>query len=139
MNIDAFIKEIENIKWLENACNISSVLETEYEWDWLPTSRDQENPFQSDIENNVEVKEEINKVYKATLKSLRSVGEKHPHLQNGAHDYTEAFKGAVLFACENAAREYLHNTNGKWTEIIKLYKEGRWPCGLKNNGSVVVL
>lgn len=141
MNTNELIQDIEKIDWLSNSSHISKVLKSEQSWDWLPTSRDQEDPF-NDCEktsDNDEVRKEVNKVYKATLRSLRKIGYQQPQLIDGPHNYTESFKGAALFACRRAAKEYLIGANGKWTEILTLYKNGYWPCGLKTDGEIVVL
>lgn len=133
--------KIEHIKWLENSEHIKSILHTNYEWEWLPSSRDQIDPFQKlNISNNeLQEKEEINKNYKLALKSLREIGTSHPKLLDGSNNYTEAFRGAALYTIRRATEETFRKSEGKWTEILKLYERGRWPCGVKENGEIVFL
>ncbi len=143
MNIEALIKRIEAIDWLSHSNHISSVLETQFEWDWLPSSRDQDNPFEvtfSDSSMKMSSEKDAEKrVYRAALKSLRKIGVAHPNLVDGANNYTESFKGAALFACKLTAREVSLKQPGQWLDIVGLYEKGRWPCGLRKTGEIVTL
>ncbi|WHI46109.1 hypothetical protein [Microbulbifer sp. VAAF005] len=141
MESSDFLKMIEEIDWLVEAQPVSSVLDTDYRWDWLPTSRDDTNPFPvtvTDIDKD-SAKELASKLYKVALTSLRKVKEKRHLLIDGPHDYTESFKGAALFCVRQAAHENASNQIGKWTEILHLFKRGMWPCGIKENGEIVIL
>lgn len=133
--------KIEDIKWLENSEYIKSILQTSYEWEWLPSSRDQIDPFHNSMISNNELinKEEIIKNYKVALKSLREIGSSHPKLLDGPNNYTETFRGAALYTIRKATEETLTKNEGKWTEILNLYINGRWPCGIKENGEIVFL
>lgn len=141
MDIDQFLLDIKKIDWLNSANPIRSVLESDYDWEWLPTSKDQVDPFHSSGQTirNSRTKESIRAVYKTTLRSLCSIDDNHPKLQDGPHNFTEAFKGAALFATRHAAIEHLTDAQKKWTKILDWYKKGRWPCGVKKDGSLVLM
>jgi len=141
MNNSDFIQAIAEIDWLSKADHISSVLNSAYRWEWLPTSRDQENPFPVDIHDSDKelAKALASKAYKTALVSLRKVGAENPLLLDNPHDYTEAFKGAVLYCVRLAAKEYAAGHKGKWTEILELFKKGKWPCGIQEGGKWVVM
>jgi hypothetical protein len=138
MNLDKVLEDIESTDWLSSAGRLADVLESDSKWDWLPTSRDQDDPFDGPARSK-DSKDFEQAVYKATLKSLRKMGRSIPMLKNGPHDYTEAFRSAVLFAFKMAAREIALNNSGKWVEVSNLYMQGKWPCGLDTNGVLVVL
>jgi hypothetical protein len=129
MNDSDFIQVIEEVEWLSKADHISTVLNTTYRWDWLPSSRDQNNPFPVDIQDsNKEIAKELSsKACKAALISLRKVGLENPLLLDNSHNYTEAFKGAALFCIRLSAKEY---TAGQ---------KGKWPCGIQEGGNWVVM
>lgn len=141
MNDLDFIQAIGEVDWLAKSDHISSVLNAAYQWEWLPTSREQNNPFPIDIPE--EGKELVNelalKSYKATLISLRKVGSKNILLQDSPHDYTDPFKGAALYCLRHAAKEFATGQKGKWTEILEIFKKGRWPCGIQESGKLVVM
>ncbi len=141
MNNSDFIQAIEKIEWLSKADHISSVLNTTYSWEWLPSSRDQNNPFPIGIpdEDKELVKMLASKSYKAALISLRKVGSENPLLLDSPHDYTEAFKGAALYCVRLAAKEYASGQKGKWSEILEIYRKGKWPCGIQEGGEWVIL
>ncbi|MFB2683099.1 hypothetical protein [Shewanella mangrovisoli] len=143
MNIETLIEQIENTDWLSQAEHILALSQLQFEWDWLPTSRDQSNPFEgtftAKVDQRTHDKEAEKRVYKAALRSLRTVGNAHPKLVNGPHNYTESMKGSALFACKHAAKEVLSNQPGKWLTILALYKNGVWPCGITQTGELVIL
>lgn len=143
MNIEALIEQIENTDWLSQAEHILEIFQLQMEWDWLPSSRDQPDPFEGTypvkLDEQPYDKEAEKMVYKATLRSLRSVGTAHPKLVDGPHNYTESMKGSALFACKHAAKEVLSNQPGKWVEILALYNNGVWPCGITQTGELVIL
>ena len=143
MDIEALIEQIENTDWLSQAEHILAIFQLQIEWDWLPTSRDQSDPFEGAFTANADQrphdKEAEKRVYKAALRSLRTVGNAHPKLVNGPHNYTESMKGSALFACRHAAKEVLSNQPGKWVAILALYHTGVWPCGITQTGELVIL
>ncbi len=113
---------------------------------WLPTSRDQDDPLFGKQHLNQLKKlgmDEIAKsdglrIYSAALKSLRKV-DKPALLEVGPHNFTEAAKGAALYASRRAVYEILIGESQKWCEIVSLFKCGYWPCGILPNKTVVVL
>ena len=143
MNIEALIEQIENTDWLSQAEHILEIFQLQIEWDWLPSSRDQPDPFEGTYlakpDEQLYDKEAEKMVYKAALRSLRSVGKIHPKLVDGPHNYTESMKGSALFACKHAAKEVLSNQSGKWVAILALYNNGVWPCGITRTGELVIL
>jgi hypothetical protein len=114
--------------------------------DWLPSSRDQDDPIHGhSLEQRAEAlgkKREFAQqslgVYKTTLAALRNF-EGHPALKVGPHDFTEATRGAALFASRRAAYEILLGEPGFWCRVMKIYHSGHWPCGVLPNKQIVVL
>jgi len=114
--------------------------------EWLPSSREQDDPIHGrSLEHCSEflgTKKEFSQksleVYKTTLTALRSF-DGHPALKVGPHDFTEAARGAALFAVRRAALEILHGEPGFWCRLMKVYRAGHWPCGILPSKQVVVL
>ncbi|REK17190.1 MAG: hypothetical protein DWQ37_06895 [Planctomycetota bacterium] len=116
------------------------------EMDWLPSSRDQVDPIHAQsLEQKAQAlgkEQEYSRrsliVYKETLGALRSF-DGHPLLRVGPHDFTEAARGAAIYAARRAAYEILLGVPGFWCQIMQIYKRGHWPCGILPDGQVVVL
>jgi hypothetical protein len=114
--------------------------------EWLPSSRDQDDPIHGrSLEQRAEAlgkKQEFAKqsleMYKTTLTALRKF-EGHPALKVGPHDFTEAARGAALFAVRRAAYEILLGEPRFWCRLMKIYHAGHWPCGLLPDKQIVVL
>ncbi|WP_133858909.1 hypothetical protein [Comamonas sp. JUb58] len=110
--------------------------------DWLPSSKDQVDPFYGNllIEKWGEVKlnfeNNIMEIYRKTLHSLRMAN--NSKLTSGPHNYFEVAKGSALYCSRMAAIEIAIDHPSIWNELINLYIEGYWPCGLLPNGDVVV-
>lgn len=113
---------------------------------WLPSSRDEHDPiYQNSLKELLLQKNKQEEgrrtgveIYKQVLSSLRNA-VKHPLLFVGPHDFTEAAKGAALYAFRSASLEILAERQGFWCSLIPLYCEGYWPCGLLPSGEIVVL
>lgn len=138
MTPEYLAKQVEFIDWLSAASPIEGVLGSTYGWEWLPTSRDQEDPLNGPKKCE-ETKDAEMLVYKSALRSLRKIGRSHPLLVYGPHYFTESFRGGALFAFKMAAREAALRQKGVWSEVAELYSQGRWPCGFKENREFVVL
>jgi hypothetical protein len=114
--------------------------------DWLPSSRDQADPIHGrSLEQRSEAlgkKKEFSQksleVYKTALTALRRF-EGHPALKVGPHDFTEAARGAALFAVSRAAYEALLGEPEFWCQLMNVYRAGHWPCGILPNKQIVVL
>lgn len=114
--------------------------------EWLPTQRDMDDPIHGKLlEERCEQlgkKDEHSRrsldIYKKALISLRSF-EGHPALKVGPHNFTEAARGAALFACRRAAYEVLLGHCNFWCSAMSVYADGHWPCGILPGGVVVVL
>ena len=110
--------------------------------DWLPSSKNQIDPFYGDllIEKWNEVKpdfeDKVMEIYKKTLYSLRAADISK--LTSGPHNYFEVAKGSALYCSRMAAIEIAIDHPSIWNELIDLYIEGYWPCGLLPNGDIVV-
>lgn len=141
MNQSDFIESLKEIDWLSEARHISSVIEADYAWEWLPTSRDQEDPYQviGEERDLASVNELALDAYKATLASLRGLDSKRGLLKDGVNDYWEAFRGAALFCARCAAKEVATGNLGRWCQLLNVYKQGRWPCGVASDGSLVIM
>lgn len=116
------------------------------ELEWLPTSRDQEDPIHGS--GLVEIAEKLGitapfkaarlEVTKLALTALRNIPES-PWLKVGATDLTEAARGAALFACRAAASEAIIGQPGFWVALLAIYHCGNWPVGRVRLGEVVVI
>lgn len=114
--------------------------------EWLPSSREQDDPIHGkSMEDRLlqhDKKEEYAQrclnVCKMTLVSLRSF-DVHRALKAGPYDFTDAARGAALFAARRAAYEILLSECGFWCVAMGLYQQGHWPCGILATGKVVVL
>ena len=114
--------------------------------DWLPSSRDQDDPIHGrSLEERAEQTGKKDKysrrsldIYKTALASLRRFSG-HPALKVGPHDFSEAARGAALFASRRAAYEILLGNCGFWCSMMHLYKKGHWPCGIMPNKTAVIL
>lgn len=108
---------------------------------WLPSSRDQEDPINGDalkvaLQSVPDGKKLVMDAYKLAMKSLREFDQER--LKSGANNFSEAAKGSALFCVRMAAMEALTEKPGFWTELINSYAEGYWPCGLLGDGTLVV-
>lgn len=132
--------------WAKLPTGDAKLEETADQMDWLPSSRDQDDPIHGkSLEERCKKlgkKDEYSRrsldIYQKALASLRSF-EGHPALKVGPHDFTEVARGAALFACRRAAYEILLGDCGFWCSAMSLYREGHWPCGILPNGVLVVL
>lgn len=110
--------------------------------DWLPTSKDQVDPFYGDElrnklhERGAEASAEVMKFYKQVMKSVRNIdGSK---LVSGPNDFSEAAVGAALYCARMTAIEVVIGKPGVWGEIFDLYCAGYWPCGRLPDGAIIV-
>jgi hypothetical protein len=112
------------------------------EMDWLPSARDQDDPIHGSelidqlAQGGAEYKATVLAIYKAALHSLRNVNNKR--LRAGPNDFTPAAVGAALFCTRMATIEILANKQGFWCELLRIYSNGYWPCGLTPDGCLVV-
>lgn len=109
--------------------------------DWLPTTRDQENPINGDalrksLSSVKDGKKLVMDAYKLAMRSLREFDKEK--FKSGSNDFSEAAKGAALYCVRMAAMEALISKPGFWTELFDSYSEGYWPCGILNDGTVVI-
>lgn len=112
----------------------ASVVE-ETDWDWLPTSRDQIDPIHPEMSADRDAEMAA---AKATLVSLRSVSESVASLVDGPHDFNEAARGGAQFAARMAAREITNGVVGLWCDVVRLFSQGWWPCGLTVDERLVI-
>jgi hypothetical protein len=119
--------------------------------EWLPTSPDQPDPLQTasfeERRRTAAVADAFadagRPLYRATLRSLRTALP-HPKLRAGPHDFSGAARGAALFATRRAVYEVLRHELGQdlgdvWCSVMRIYAAGRWPCGVLDDGALVVL
>lgn len=115
-------------------------------WHWLPTSRDEIDPFYSlslremaeQQERSVEAKNATTLIYKATLVSLRSVYEDDARFKFGPHNFSNAAKGGALYAARQSAIEIVLGQASHWCSLIALYSKGYWPCGYTESRRILV-
>ena len=118
----------------------------EDDWDWLPTDITALDPFHpvplkqvaTEQGRQPELLETTKRFYKSALAGLRGATD-HPLLKVGASDWGPAAQGAALFAVRMATAEVITEIEGPWITLIRLYAQGYWPCGLRDNGDLVVL
>lgn len=115
------------------------------EMDWLPTARDQDDPFYpGGVESRALSEDALNvaksyrmEVYKAVLARLRNA--EMSSLRAGPNNFEEAAKGAIAYAFRNAATEVALGFEGKWLEIADIYFRGHWRCGVTKRGKLVII
>ena len=143
---DEFVR-LPNLKpWTNEGTSGPELERLADQMDWLPSSRDQDDPIHGNtLEQRAETlgkKQEFSKrsleTYKAVLTALRQF-DGHPALKVGPHDFTEAARGAALFAARRAAYEALMGEPGFWCRLVNVYRSGYWPCGILPDQRVVVL
>ncbi|EMI45178.1 hypothetical protein RRSWK_02308 [Rhodopirellula sp. SWK7] len=140
MTIDDLHSLIESASWFTrlgaapDGCTLANSNDA---WHWLPSSRDQPDPLHVPPLDPVDTAIEL-AVVKRTMVSLRSVPDAVPELVDGPHNYTNAATGAVHFAVRLAAREITTGNPDRWCEIVRLYNLGSWPCGLADDGGIIV-
>lgn len=121
-------------------------LQSNIVWVWLPSSRDERDPVHSETQLNLakqlgrddERKRAELDAAMATIQSLRMIDDRHPRLVDGPHDFTVAAKNAAQFAARMAAREIVVGQCGFWCDAVEIYQQGHWPCGLANDGALIV-
>lgn len=124
-----------------------SAIATSANWDWLPTSREQDDPIHGKgLADELEAAEMAQTRRSAELTaakcvwaSLGSVPHSVPVLVDGPHDLTPAAKGGAEFAARMAAREIVANRPGLWCRVVELFSEGYWPCGLESDQQMIVV
>ncbi|MBK8069798.1 MAG: hypothetical protein IPK27_19915 [Rhodanobacteraceae bacterium] len=115
-------------------------------WNWLPTSRDQEDPVHGE---NLRVLVDLNgkgterrdaelRVVKTALRSMRRLETYATRLVETPHDYNIAAQSGAQYAARMAAREIIAEKCGFWCRVIRLYAIGYWPCGLTEDKRLVV-
>lgn len=112
------------------------------EMDWLPSSRDQDDPIHGKKlvrhleEAGVNFKPITLDLHKLALKSLRTVNGMK--ISSGPNDFSQAAIGAALYCVRLAALEVMANQSGFWCSLLKIYGDGYWPCGVLPDNSLVV-
>lgn len=115
-------------------------------WTWLPTSMDQKDPIHGNdlrvfIDENGKKaarKQSEFRAVKAAVISMRSIDRKFVRLVNGPHDLNIAAQSAAQFAARMAAREIVAEKIGFWCRAVEHYSVGYWPCGLTEEGKLIV-
>ena len=143
---DGFVQIPNLAPWAIIRAGNEKLQEVADQMEWLPSSRDCDDPIRGrSLEERSEQlgkKSEFSQasmdVYKEALASLRSF-EGHPALKIGPHDFTEAARGAALFASRRTAYEILLGDCGFWCLVMNVYKQGHSPCGILLTSKLVVL
>lgn len=110
--------------------------------DWLPSSRDQNDPIHGESlrqllkQNGAPWQQQVMSHYKLALQSLRAVPDKS--ICAGCNDFTPVAIGAALYCVRMASIEVLAQREGFWLAALELYRQGHWPCGLLADGTLVV-
>lgn len=123
---------------------VPSIIEKGMEW--LPTQRDMHDPIHGKsleercarLGKTEECSRHSLDIYKKVLAALRGF-DGNPMLKVGPHDFTEAARGAALFASRRATYEVLLAECGFWCLAMSIYGRGHWPCGVLPGGVIVVL
>lgn len=77
-------------------------------------------------------------IAKEVLAALRPVPDTHRKLIDGPHDFTLAAKGGAQYAARMAAREIVAGQPGFWCQVMREFEQGFWPCGLTNDGCLII-
>lgn len=104
---------------------------------WLPTTRDQPDPFDSVLDLSAEVRRPGLLAYKAALEGINN-SLPNGRLRCGPHDFSDAARSAGAFAARSTVRCLAAHKNTRWTEVIGFYLKGHWPLGLLPDGRLVV-
>lgn len=156
MSLDTLKSQIANAAWFArcgqfrgepHAVSPATVSGTD-DWDWLPTSREQEDPIHGDRlvaqldgagRQQARRASEL-EVAKCVLAALHSVPDGLPALADGPNDFTTAAKSGAVFAARMAVRELMVGHPVTWCHVMQLFVAGYWPCGWsEKNGVLVVL
>jgi hypothetical protein len=114
--------------------------------EWLPTTQEQADPIHGShlttLAREQGSEEEFRAarldVFRLAQRSLREVPTS-PLLKLEHADYSEAARGAALFACRMAASEVVVKQSGFWCAVIPLYHQGHWVMGITPGRDLVVL
>ncbi|QWP78950.1 hypothetical protein J5226_11410 [Lysobacter sp. K5869] len=167
MNIEEIALKISAIRWFSNSGSFpgkagmqpigdlaawdSSVfaagIDTRHakiaaDMDWLPTNRDQDDPFNGNLlldalrDADPQIQSLVMDIYKQTMESLRVM--KASKLTSGANDFSEAARGSALYCSRMATIEAATGKPATWCDLLEIYSAGYWPCGLLPNGDIVV-
>ncbi len=125
--------------WSNKPC-VSADFAISEHMEWLPTSKDEVDPFHScNLKTDNKKYRTISlDTYKLALRNLRDL-ENISKLRVGPHDYTNSAKGAALYAIRHATFEILLNKQNYWSKLIRIYAIGNWPCGILPDKKIVVL
>lgn len=110
--------------------------------DWLPTTRDQVDPFYGEtlrsalVQAGPEAREKVMEVSKQVMKSLRAM--ENSKLTSGPNDFSEAAIGGAIYCSRMAAMEAVIGNPAVWNDLLELYSSGFWPCGRLPSGDIVV-
>jgi hypothetical protein len=143
MTKEEFIQKIVDARWLSNCQGVCNI-DPDNDWEWLPSSRDQDNPFALPSRSIEKVdilrdKEFEREAIRTTMESIRSIQATDKKLNDGPHNFKETFKGAAIYCVRFAAKEIVQGKPGKWVEIFQQYEQGMWPCGFYKNGDIFAL
>lgn len=165
MTLDQLAAYIEKARWFSNLgsygaapgqlaiVSLRAWADEEAEYDrvaalmeWLPSQAHDADPVHADqLESRAEERgqspeaaQQALSFYKRALESLRRA-HKSPLLQVGPHSFEHVAHGAAAYACRRAALEIFLGQSGFWCDLIQLYAQGHWPCGLLPDKTLVVL
>jgi len=147
MTMHELLRSVAEAKWFACIEPISSLLDSAEQWDWLPTSRDQEDPIHGQsmklkaaeiVGDNERHKLEM-AAAQAVFKSMRGLPESLKALRDGPHDYTVAAKAGAVYAVRMASREIIAGSSGFWCQVVREFAKGQWPCGVDGEKQLVIL
>jgi hypothetical protein len=112
---------------------------------WLPTTRDQGDPFWGDqlsveavkADRVAQVRDATLRVFGLTLSRLR-VLDGDARFTVGEHVLVESARGAALHAMRNLVREVALEKPGEWTRLGALFLDGYWPLAVLGDGRALV-
>lgn len=141
----SFVKIATLAPWGQEASNNRDAERVADQMNWLPSSRDQNDPIHGrSLEIRAEAiglladhKKRALDICKVALTSLRRF-DGNPRLIVGPHDFSEAARAAAVFAARRAAHEILLREPGFWCRAMEIYHLGHWPCGILPSNRLVV-
>ncbi len=106
------------------------------EYEWFPTSRDQNDPFKY---VDFRLDEVAMDLYKETLIELRGIKTRHPGLHCPLHDYTNSAKAGLLYCRIRADHAKRTGSESSWLKIQGYYDDGHWPLGVQSSTGILFI
>jgi len=111
--------------------------------DWLPSCITDSDPMHGSAlrnyleENQIDYRPALKEISQLCMRSLCIVAD--DAITSGPHNFTKPAKDAALYCTRIATMECMAQKPGRWCQLLVLYGNGYWPCGMMPDGTLVVL